>query len=131
MRRPSAASSTSMNGSIFCRWKCATPALHPSSAKGRPTLPDRSRLRRVRCAALRARSLRVRVVTMPQRVSQYARLPHVTYETPAWVTQIVAPYLRQHHCQCPWHPANEPGSKIAQTLRGESPLRGEGFFLRG
>jgi hypothetical protein len=53
---------------------------------------------------------------MSRRSSGYARQADDIYETPNWVTQVVAPYLRQH-CLCPWDPANGPTSKIAQVLR--------------
>jgi hypothetical protein len=53
---------------------------------------------------------------MSQRNSGYQRQPDDVYETPPWVTQIVAEYLRLH-CLNIWDPANGPGSKIAQVLR--------------
>jgi hypothetical protein len=55
---------------------------------------------------------------MSQRLSGYARRADDTYETPPWVTQVVAPYLDQH-CLYPWDPANGPTSKIAQVLRDD------------
>jgi hypothetical protein len=54
---------------------------------------------------------------MSQRPSGYARQPDDVYETPAWVTQAVAGYLRQHCRRKIWDPANGPGSKIAEALR--------------
>jgi len=55
---------------------------------------------------------------MAQRISGYARQRDDAYETPAWVTRVVVPYLRQH-CRHVWDPANGPGSKIASVLRDE------------
>ena len=55
---------------------------------------------------------------MSQRVSGYARQADDDYETPAWVTQVVVPYLHKH-CLYPWDPANGPASKIAQVLQDE------------
>ena len=55
---------------------------------------------------------------MSQRPSGYERQPDDVYETPPWVTQVVAPYLRKH-CLCLWDPANGPASKIACVLRNE------------
>ena len=37
------------------------------------------------------------------------------YETPAYVTHAVIPYLRRHALRV-WDPANGPASKIAQAL---------------
>jgi hypothetical protein len=53
---------------------------------------------------------------MSQRVSGYQRQLDDVYETPSWVTQVVAPYLAKF-CLRPWDPANGPRSKIAQALR--------------
>ena len=55
---------------------------------------------------------------MSQRQSGYQRQPDDVYETPAWVTRVVAPYLRKN-CLRPWDPANGPTSKIACVLREE------------
>jgi hypothetical protein len=55
---------------------------------------------------------------MAQRTSGYARQRDDAYETPAWVTRVVVPYLRQH-CRHVWDPANGPASKIASVLRDE------------
>ena len=55
---------------------------------------------------------------MAQRASGYARQHDDAYETPAWVTRVVVPYLRQH-CRHVWDPANGPASKIASVLRDE------------
>jgi hypothetical protein len=55
---------------------------------------------------------------MSQRASGYDRQPNDAYETPAWVTQVMVPYLRQY-CTCLWDPANGPGSRLAQALRDE------------
>ena len=52
---------------------------------------------------------------MSQRVSGYQRQPDDVYETPAYVTHAVIPYLRRHAMRV-WDPANGPGSKIAQVL---------------
>jgi hypothetical protein len=53
---------------------------------------------------------------MSQRHSGYPRQPDDEYETPAWVTRAVAPYLR---CSRAWDPANGASSKLALTLRQE------------
>ena len=53
---------------------------------------------------------------MSQRISGYARQPDDEYETPAWCTQVVAPYLAKL-CLRPWDPANGPQSAIAEELR--------------
>jgi hypothetical protein len=55
---------------------------------------------------------------MAQRNSGYARQRGDEYETPAWVTRVVVPYLRQH-CSHVWDPANGPASKIASVLLQE------------
>lgn len=55
---------------------------------------------------------------MAQRISGYARQPDDVYETPAWVTRIIAPVLRFHASHL-WDPANGPESKIAQALAFE------------
>jgi hypothetical protein len=55
---------------------------------------------------------------MSQRHSGYQRQPDDVYETPAWVTKVVVPYLRRH-CLHVWDPANGPASRIAQVLREE------------
>jgi hypothetical protein len=53
-----------------------------------------------------------------QRSSGYRRQHNDVYETPAWVTQVVVPYLSRH-CLHIWEPANGPRSQMAQTLREE------------
>ena len=53
---------------------------------------------------------------MAQRISSYARQRDDEYETPAWVTRVVVPYLRQQ-CSHVWDPANGPSSRIASVLR--------------
>ena len=55
---------------------------------------------------------------MSQRPSGYERQSDDVYETPAWVTQVVVPYLRKH-CLRLWDPANGPASRIARALRDE------------
>jgi hypothetical protein len=55
---------------------------------------------------------------MSQRRSGYHRQCDDIYETPPWVTRVVAPYLRLH-CLHIWDPANGPASRIAQVLRDE------------
>ena len=55
---------------------------------------------------------------MSQRQSGYRRQPDDVYETPSWVTQVVAPYLRKN-CLRLWDPANGPASKFAKVLRDE------------
>jgi hypothetical protein len=55
---------------------------------------------------------------MSQRVSNYPRRADECYETPAWVSQAAAPYLRGL-CVHLWDPANGPGSKLANALRAE------------
>jgi hypothetical protein len=55
---------------------------------------------------------------MSQRLSGYVRQLADVYETPSWVTRVVAPYLRDH-CLHIWDPANGPRSKIADVLRTE------------
>jgi hypothetical protein len=55
---------------------------------------------------------------MSQRQSGYERQPDDVYETPPWVTRVIAPYLRDH-CLHVWDPANGPRSKIADVLRTE------------
>jgi hypothetical protein len=55
---------------------------------------------------------------MSQRSSGYQRQPDDVYETPAWVTRLVVPYLREY-CSHLWDPANGPASKIGQVLRKE------------
>jgi hypothetical protein len=56
---------------------------------------------------------------MSQRNSGYQRQPNDEYQTPAWVTQVVVPYLRSTHCRHVWDPANGPASRMAQVLRDE------------
>jgi hypothetical protein len=58
------------------------------------------------------------VKPVSQRFSGYQRQLNDTYETPPWVTRIVAGYLRLQ-CRTIWEPANGPASKIAQVLREE------------
>jgi hypothetical protein len=53
---------------------------------------------------------------MAQRISGYARQREDEYETPAWVTRVVVPYLPQQ-CSRVWDPANGPSSRIASVLR--------------
>jgi hypothetical protein len=53
---------------------------------------------------------------MSQRNSGYIRQPDDVYETPAWCTRAVVPYLREYCSHC-WDPANGPASKIAGALR--------------
>jgi hypothetical protein len=53
---------------------------------------------------------------MSQRHSGYQRQPDDCYQTPAWVTRAVAPYLRTHATAI-WEPANGPDSKMAMMLR--------------
>jgi hypothetical protein len=53
---------------------------------------------------------------MSQRVSGYTRQTDDVYETPDWVTQVVAPYLAKS-CLHVWDPANGPSSRIARVLR--------------
>jgi hypothetical protein len=55
---------------------------------------------------------------MSQRLSGYQRQPDDVYETPHWVVQTVAPYLRKH-CLHIWDPANGPASRIAKVLDAE------------
>jgi hypothetical protein len=55
---------------------------------------------------------------MSQRVSGYPRVVDDVFETPSWVTRVIAPYLRDH-CLYVWDPANGPRSKIADVLRTE------------
>jgi hypothetical protein len=55
---------------------------------------------------------------MSQRPRGYERQSDDVYETPAWVTQVVVPYLRKH-CLRLWDPANGPASRIARALRDE------------
>ena len=52
---------------------------------------------------------------MSQRPSGYQRQVDDVYETPAYVTHAVIPYLRRHALRV-WDPANGPASKIAQAL---------------
>jgi hypothetical protein len=52
---------------------------------------------------------------MSQRNSGYARQPDDIYETPAWVTQVIMPYLVERRRI--WDPANGPASKVAHALR--------------
>jgi hypothetical protein len=59
---------------------------------------------------------------MSQRVSDYPRQANECYETPAWVSRVVAAYLRGR-CAHLWDPANGPGSKLANALRKE------GFYV--
>ena len=53
---------------------------------------------------------------MSQRVSGYPRQSDDVYETPAWVTWAVSPYLHEY-CHYLWALANGPSSKMMQTLR--------------
>jgi hypothetical protein len=52
---------------------------------------------------------------MSQRASGYRRQPDDVYETPAWVTQTVVPYLRRRSLHI-WDPANGPSGKLARIL---------------
>jgi hypothetical protein len=54
---------------------------------------------------------------MSQRQSGYPRQLNETYETPSWVVQVVARYLRRY-CLI-WAPADEESSRLVRTLRGE------------
>jgi hypothetical protein len=54
---------------------------------------------------------------MAQRQSGYERQPDDVYQTPDWVTRIIAPYLRKKNCVHIWDPANGPASQLAQSLR--------------
>ena len=58
----------------------------------------------------------VRVSAMSQRVSGYPRQSDDVYETPAWVTWAVSPYLHEY-CRYLRALANGPSSKMMQTLR--------------
>jgi hypothetical protein len=53
-----------------------------------------------------------------QRVSGYERREGDSYETPAWVAQVVVPYLSKHALHV-WCPADGPASKLALSLRQE------------
>ena len=55
---------------------------------------------------------------MSQRNSGYSRQADDVYETPPWVTRVIAGYLRGHRRKI-WDPANGPASKMAQVLRAE------------
>src|SRR6516164_2616758 len=55
---------------------------------------------------------------MSQRQSGYPRQPNETYETPSWVVQVVAQYLRKH-CLHIWAPADEESSRLVLALRAE------------
>src|SRR6516225_9342189 len=55
---------------------------------------------------------------MSQRISGYPRQPNETYETPSWVVQVVAQYLRKH-CLHIWAPADEESSRLVLALRAE------------
>jgi hypothetical protein len=69
---------------------------------------------------------------MSQRISGYARQPDDEYETPAWCTRVVAPYLAKM-CLRPWDPANGPQSAIAEELRAcgfEAWATNDNFLIR-
>lgn len=53
---------------------------------------------------------------MAQRMSGYDRMPDELYETPAWVAEALAPFLRRAKVRSVWEPA--PGSgKLAFALK--------------
>ena len=53
---------------------------------------------------------------MAQRASGYARKPDEEYETPAWVTRAIVPFLKKH-CLHIWEPANGSRCLMARELR--------------
>jgi hypothetical protein len=53
---------------------------------------------------------------MAQRDSGYERQEDELYETPVWVTQVIADWLRQVGVRSVWEPAAGPG-KLASALR--------------
>jgi hypothetical protein len=56
---------------------------------------------------------------MSQRFSEYEHIANWSYETPAWVTEIVVDGYLRGRCDCVWDPCDGPSSKMAAALKAK------------
>lgn len=67
---------------------------------------------------------------MSQRNSGYARKPDEAYDTPAWVADVIAPYLRDRGVQYVWEPAPGKGQLVGALRElGYTVLVSQGDFF--